>query len=217
MSRPPVKKRVCAAPLGLKFGLKGVGPKPILPMSVEQLEVIRLIDYKGYTQEEAASYMGIARTSVQKLYHEARVMMAEAIFIGKDILVKGGKYDVIKGHHCLEDDELLIAIIAENDQVSHHFGKARTHVLVTVKEDKVVSIDRIDLEEAHCHNQASLLTLNLDAVITGGIGEKPYNNFIDQGVEVYTYNGSIEEAINAYINQSIEKIIPHTHHHSHKD
>ena len=41
-------------------------------MTVDEYEAIRLIDLLGFTQEECAKQMSVARTTVQGIYAEAR-------------------------------------------------------------------------------------------------------------------------------------------------
>lgn len=217
MSRPPIKKRVCEAPVGLKFGLKGVGPKPIKEMSIEQLEVIRLIDYMSLTQEEAAKNMGIARTSVQKLYHEARVKIAKSIFEENDIVVRGGKYAVHQCDYCTpkEGENLVkkVAIITDNDQVSMHFGRSNTYHVITITKGEVTHTEAIALKDSQCSNPEALLKLKLDAIIVGGMGEKPFERFKDHAIKVYHGEGEIEDVIERFINDALDLIEPHSHNH----
>ena len=43
-----------------------------ITLSLEEYETIRLIDYSGLNQEQCASQMHVARTTVQRIYTEAR-------------------------------------------------------------------------------------------------------------------------------------------------
>ena len=74
MPRPRKCRRVCSLP-----NIEGVAPigetgtADDIVMSVEEYEVIRLIDWKGLTQEECAAQMEIARTTVTGIYMTARL------------------------------------------------------------------------------------------------------------------------------------------------
>ena len=66
MARPRKCRRVCGMPRTNSFAPMGsqLCEERII-MAVDEYETIRLIDLAGYTQEECAAQMGIARTTVQ--------------------------------------------------------------------------------------------------------------------------------------------------------
>jgi predicted DNA-binding protein (UPF0251 family) len=71
-------------------------------MTVDEYETIRLIDLEGYTQEECAKQMNIARTTVQGIYNDARKKLAQSVVNGKVLFIKGGEYQLCDGtgHGC---------------------------------------------------------------------------------------------------------------------
>jgi len=94
MPRPRKWKKVCCLP---ECNLYGPLSKPyineeIIIMTVEEYESIRLIDLEGLTQEECAERMNVARTTVQKIYNDARIKLAESLVNGNIIKIEGGDY-----------------------------------------------------------------------------------------------------------------------------
>ena len=55
------------------------------------------IDLEGFTQEECALQMNIARTTVQKIYSDARKKVADSLVNSKTMLIDGGNYQVCDG------------------------------------------------------------------------------------------------------------------------
>lgn len=82
-------------PLVSAFGPeKRMGETEILPMTVEEYETVRLIDLEGLSQEESAKAMGVARSTVQRIYGEARRKIADCLVHGKTLKIAGGSYRV---------------------------------------------------------------------------------------------------------------------------
>lgn len=98
MPRPRKCRKVCAMPKSNRFGpLNGEICADEIIMTVDEYETIRLIDLAGYTQEECAAQMGVARTTVQGVYNEARRKVAETLVDGKILVIAGGDYDLCEG------------------------------------------------------------------------------------------------------------------------
>lgn len=99
MPRPRKWRNVCCLPPQNRFGPLGEGQTApdIVRMTVDEYEAVRLIDLKGLTQEECASHMNIARTTVQGIYNEARKKLADAIVFGKELWIEGGEYRLCDG------------------------------------------------------------------------------------------------------------------------
>ncbi len=94
MPRPMKWRKVCCLPESNKFGPldSPAGAINYVNMTVDEYETIRLIDLEGFTQEECAKQMNVARTTVQGIYIEARKKLAESLVNGKVLLIEGGEY-----------------------------------------------------------------------------------------------------------------------------
>lgn len=99
MSRPRKCRKVCCLPERDRFGPLNVPSEPehFVVMTVDEYETIRLMDLAEFTQEECAEQMRIARTTVQRIYTEARKKLAEVLVNGKVLRIEGGDYHLCDG------------------------------------------------------------------------------------------------------------------------
>ena len=65
-----------------------------MELAVDEYEVLRLLDYEGLRQEEAAAQMGVARTTVQSIYAAARRKLAQCLVEGRSLRIAGGDVEV---------------------------------------------------------------------------------------------------------------------------
>ena len=93
MPRSTKCRRVCAEPKSQVFKAESTNSECMI-IYVEELESIRLVDYEGWEQGEAAERMEISRGTFQRILYEARKKVAEALIQGKSLVVQGGNYTV---------------------------------------------------------------------------------------------------------------------------
>ena len=96
MPRPRKGKKVCCLPEINLYGplkLQRENNKCIL-MTVEEYETILLIDLEKLTQEECGERMQVARTTIQKIYTDAREKVAESLVNGCILKIEGGDYQL---------------------------------------------------------------------------------------------------------------------------
>ena len=95
MPRPTKCRRICAVPKLDEFGpLHLQKEREPVVLSVDEYEVIRLIDSLEMNQEECAAQMEVARTTVQAIYTSARRKIADALVNGRLLKIVGGNYRV---------------------------------------------------------------------------------------------------------------------------
>lgn len=96
MPRPVKWRKVCCLPETNLFGPLNAKnlDEGIITMSVEEYETIRLIDLEGMLQEECAESMNVARTTVQRIYNNARKKLADALINGNVLKIEGGNYQL---------------------------------------------------------------------------------------------------------------------------
>lgn len=99
MSRPRKWRQVCCLPENSKFGPVDIKQNEIeyVVMSVDEYETIRLIDLQDFTQEQCAEQMNVARTTVQRIYDDARKKIADVLVNGKILMIAGGDYRLCDG------------------------------------------------------------------------------------------------------------------------
>lgn len=99
MPRPRKCRKVCCLPKSNRFGPlnESINQEHFVIMRVDEYETIRLIDLEGFTQEECAKQMHIARTTVQGIYNDARRKLAESLVSGKVLRIEGGDYQLCDG------------------------------------------------------------------------------------------------------------------------
>ena len=64
-----------------------------ISLSLDEYESIRLLDYKGLQQTEAAEAMRISRPTLTRIYAEARRKIASAIVEGRPLDLSAGNLD----------------------------------------------------------------------------------------------------------------------------
>ncbi len=96
MPRPRKCRKVCRLPKVREFRPLG-GDQRSIVLTVDEYEAVRLIDREGFSQEECAGYMQVARTTVQQIYNTARTKLAQALVEGMGIRIEGGDYRVCDG------------------------------------------------------------------------------------------------------------------------
>ena len=99
MARPKKSRKVCSLPETKGFSPEGIEITNAIIMSVDEYETIRLIDYIGYTQEECATQMHIARSTVQGIYNDARKKLADALVNGRSLIIEGGDFALCQGEN----------------------------------------------------------------------------------------------------------------------
>jgi predicted DNA-binding protein (UPF0251 family) len=99
MPRPRKWRKVCCLPESNRFGPLNsqLDQEHFIIMTVDEYETIRLIDLEDLTQEECAGQMNIARTTVQRIYNEARKKIADSLINSKVLRIEGGDYRLCDG------------------------------------------------------------------------------------------------------------------------
>lgn len=95
MARHKRKRKVAALPEVTTLTANSSANGREETMTIEEYETVRLIDYVGLTQSGAAERMGVARTTVQAIYFNARQKMARLFVVGGTLKIEGGDYIIV--------------------------------------------------------------------------------------------------------------------------
>ena len=96
MPRPIKMRRIWFEPGITYFKPPGVpiGELEEVVITKVELEALRLSDFEGLSQEEAAKRMNISQPTFSRILDGARKKIADALTNGKAIKIEGGKFVV---------------------------------------------------------------------------------------------------------------------------
>lgn len=90
--RPKKVRLVGRKPQIEQFSPRGKPGRPDeAEITIDQLETLRLVDYSGMSQIDAAKSMGLSRQTVGRILKEARRNITDGLINGKIIRICGGK------------------------------------------------------------------------------------------------------------------------------
>lgn len=95
MPRPKQCRKIGSPPLMKGFKPYGINisDSESVFMQYDEYETLRLLDYEGMLQEQAAEKMDVSRPTLTRIYENARKKIAKALIEGKSIQIEGGNVD----------------------------------------------------------------------------------------------------------------------------
>ncbi|MBW3004342.1 DUF134 domain-containing protein [Candidatus Woesearchaeota archaeon] len=98
MVRPRLCRRVRFQPGVTYFKPRGVRMRELeeAVLTVDEFEAVRLKDFQGMDQEDAAKKMNISQPTFHRLVSSARKKIADAIVNGKALKIEGGNYKFLR-------------------------------------------------------------------------------------------------------------------------
>lgn len=160
MPRPRRCRRVCSEPDYIQFFPGGIPCDEMVILTVDEYEVIRLIDLEKLTHEQCARRMDISRTTVTEICESAREKIADSIVNGKELMIKGGNYRLCEGNasalcgkRCraasaaegksdiaeMKGEHIMrIAVTYEDGNVYQHFGHTEQFKIYDTEEGRIV-------------------------------------------------------------------------------
>ncbi len=92
MSRQKCCRKVGLVPRATRYRPEGKG-RPAdedVVLSLDEFEAIRLADYAGLYQEEAARRMSVSRQTFGRIIESAHTKIADVLINGKSLTIQGG-------------------------------------------------------------------------------------------------------------------------------
>lgn len=239
MPRPQRPRRVCFEPDYVRFIPEGITSGNDVTLSVDEFEVIRLVDYEKKTHEETAKQMNISRTTVTEIYESARFKISDSLVNGKHLIISGGSYCLCNQKDCcpsrkcrerelMSEDAVIpqkgknimrIAVTYENGLVFQHFGHTESFKFYDVEDGKTINEVVVPtFGSGHGALAGFLSQNNVDTLICGGIGGGAQTALAEAGIKLYGgVNGSADEAVKALLNGTLG-FNPNVHcdHHDHE-
>lgn len=191
-------------------------------MTVDEYEVIRLIDLEGLNQEECAKQMGVARTTVQSIYACARHKIAKSMVEGQILEIAGGdvcfceqyrtgcgcgkRLDIYENSVKDRDGRIKIAVTYENGEIFQHFGQTECFKIYCVDTGSITETWTIETEGyAHGTLAVFLKQQEVDVLICGGIGRGAQNALAEMEIRLYGgVQGKADQAVKQLLAGALE-------------
>ena len=96
MARPKNCRLVGSAPGSNYFKPRGI-PLFVLEeviLAIDEFEAVRLADFEGLYQDQAAERMKVSRQTFGRILESARKKIAEALVKGKALKIEGGEFEM---------------------------------------------------------------------------------------------------------------------------
>lgn len=186
---------------------------------LDEYEALRLSDYEGLQQEEAARRLQVSRQTFGRIVLSARRKIADVLVNGKALRIVGGPVRIEdKGVRCMK-----IALPCRDGRIDAHFGHCAYFTVYTAEDGKIVAEERVDSPEGcGCKsNVASVLAAKgVTRMLAGNMGDGAVRVLSGQGIEtVRGCEGEVRAVAEAWlagkIRDSGESCASHGAGHSH--
>lgn len=236
MARPPKCRRICQIPCVEAFSPQNCSNTEAILLTLDEYEVIRLVDLEGRSHEQCAFQMDISRSTVQEIYESARKKIAACLVHGRRLVITGGNYRICQGQenavcgNCCRQQtstrwemetggfRMKIAVTYENGQIFQHFGHTEQFKIYDIADGRVLSAEVVDTNgSGHGALAGFLMQRGVDTLICGGIGGGAQNALAQAGIRLYGgVSGDADQAVSALLAENLA-YNPNVHcsHHDH--
>lgn len=238
MGRPSRCRRVCAEPSFCSFAPQAEENAGEVILTVDEYEVLRLVDYEKMTHEQCAVQMDISRSTVTEIYESARFKISDSLVNGKLLSISGGHYRVCRGERrqgcgrscpwaeqtqqnidLKGETAMRIAVTYENGMVFQHFGHTQQMKIYDVENGQITAEQVVDTAgSGHGALAGFLAGLRVDTLVCGGIGGGAQQALAQAGIRLCGgITGSADEAVRALLAGTLNySAQPNCDHHGHE-
>ena len=223
MPRPQRCRRVCGYPGSFSFLPEGGGDRGTVLLTLDEFEVIRLVDLEGMSHAQCAQRMEVSRTTVTEICESARRKLALCLVEGRRLVIAGGHYRLCDGSApgcaapCRHKDPyqsgglprlekkgrntMRIAVTYENGSIFQHFGHTAQFKVYDVENGAVTAETLVDTcGSGHGALAGFLVENGVDTLICGGVGGGAQMALAQAGIRLYGgVSGSADEAVKALL------------------
>lgn len=210
MARPQKCRKVCFEPEYCNFLPDGFPVKETVTLTIDEYEVIRLIDLLDFDQNECAKQIEVSRTTVTQMYDNARKKIADSLVNGKPLKIEGGNYclkPIKKNKKIIPKGEniMRIAVTFENDSVFQHFGHTEFFKIYDVQDKNIIQSQVVSTNgQGHGALAGFLKSNNVDTLICGGIGGGAQTALKDVGIKFYGgVTGNADDAVKSLLEEKL--------------
>ena len=222
MPRPPRCRRICDAPQVDTFCPQGHEEAAPILLTLDEYEVIRLVDLEQRTHQQCAAQMDISRSTVQEIYESARRKIAACLVYGRKLVITGGSYRICGGQEqarctqcCRTKSEethsnmqqhkgeanMKIAVTYANGQIFQHFGHTEQFKIYEIDGDRIVASEVVDTNgSGHGALAGFLMQHGVNTLICGGIGGGAQQALAQAGIRLFGgVSGDADAAVHALL------------------
>ena len=190
-------------------------------LSLEGFEAIRLADYQGMSQHQAAEYMQVSRATFGRILAQARYTIAQAMTEGMALSIQGGNYAIERWtddtdhrpvctsiHPIKEKPMTKLAISTEGptleDALDPRFGRAAGFIIFDTETKNHTyqenGLAQTMVQGAGIQAAETVVTAGVQAVLTGSVGPKAFKVLEAAGVKIGQdlENLTVKEAIDRF-------------------
>ena len=238
MPRPQRSRRICDLPKVESFCPRDVREGEPILLTLDEFEVIRLVDLEEKTHEQCAQQMDVSRSTVQEIYESARRKIAACLVHSRELRIAGGNYRLCGGQEssrcgqCCRNSETLpipknaskgdrvmkLAVTYENGQIFQHFGRTAQFKLYDIEDGKIVRSEVVDTNgSGHGALAGFLMQRGVDTLICGGIGGGAQAALANAGIRLFGgVSGDADAAAEALVGGTLNfNPAVHCDHHEH--